>query len=249
MQASERANESVKLSRRNSGFDYGEVSSSARKFLTMQARRIRQRAGASVVAIGKDLLLAKRYLSHGSFLRWIASEVGIPPRTAQDYMRVAIWVEGKSATVAHLPPSILYFLSANDASDEFASQVLTRIEAGERFSRASIRKEFAEFAMSNATDALAAANTRIASPPLVNGPLDVPGGEVGTALAHAIGVMLDGLPRPLFRRVRELMTNREALANADLPDRIFNAFTAFEHLEELHYLVDRRDDRLSLQPD
>jgi hypothetical protein len=42
-------------------------------------------------------IAAKHYLSHGSFLRWVETEAGLPARTAQAYMQVAHWASGKNA--------------------------------------------------------------------------------------------------------------------------------------------------------
>jgi hypothetical protein len=94
-----------------------------------------------VVNIGKDLIGAKRYLSHGAFLCWVEAEAGIPARTAQVYMQVAQWVGGKGATVAHLPLTALYLLSARSTPNEFAMDVLNRVQRGETVSLTSLREE------------------------------------------------------------------------------------------------------------
>ena len=223
MQAAEK--EPVSPPRHDAEFDYGEVPPVARSFLRAQAHRIRERAAASIVAIGKDLLLAKHYLSHGTFLRWVVCEVGIPTRTAQDYMRVANWVAGKSATVAHLPPSVLYALSAHGAPDEFAIQIAKRIEAGERFSRAAVRRElngFQKYDMREATD-------QIVSPPIANIQFDLSELRANAAMANAVRVMLERLPPPIFSRVRDIFTKKEILASSDLPQRILRAFSELDH--------------------
>ena len=225
MQTLERANEQATPCYRHAEFDYQEVTPAARSFLRSQAHRIRQRAAASIVAIGQDLLLAKRYLSHGTFRRWVVSEVGIPTRTAQDYMRVANWVKGKSATVAHLPPSVLYALSENRAPDEFATRILTRIEAGERFSRASVRRELSGFQK----HAVAEMADQVASPPAAKVQCDLPEERASAALVNAVRVMLSGLPSPIFSRVRDIFTKKEILASSDLPQSILSAFSALDH--------------------
>src|SRR5262245_14032618 len=124
-----------------SQFDYGDLSSSAAKFLREQAERIRRQSASSIINIGKDLVAAKHYLSHGAFIAWVESEVGIAARTAQAYMRVAKWVAPKSASIAHLPPSLLYLFSASSTPSSFVVDVLKRIEAGERISLRAIRNE------------------------------------------------------------------------------------------------------------
>ncbi|HEV2956733.1 MAG TPA: DUF3102 domain-containing protein, partial [Xanthobacteraceae bacterium] len=114
-----------------SEFDYASLPISVAKFLKGQATRIRQYAGKSIIQIGKDLAAAKHYLSHGQFVRWAEKEVGIPARTAQGYMRAAQWAAGKSAAVAHLPPSLLYVLSASSTPEELVEDILRKAEVGE----------------------------------------------------------------------------------------------------------------------
>ena len=107
--------------------------------------------------MGKGLIGAKHYLSHGAFLRWVESEVGIPARTAQAYMRVAQWVSGKSPTIKHLPPTILYLLSAPSTPQEFIVDILKRAEAGEQFVLPAIRSELKALRVSRYDEAQARA--------------------------------------------------------------------------------------------
>ena len=61
------------------------------------------RALEHAIAAGHGLNAAKRLLKHGQWLPWLREQVGIPERTAQNYMRLASHaaeVMGKSATVA-----------------------------------------------------------------------------------------------------------------------------------------------------
>ena len=122
-------------------FDYGKLSAPVEKFLRGQAHRIRRQYSSSIIQIGKALLESKRHLSHGEFLHWVESEVGIPPRTAQAYMRAAQWAVGKSAAVAHLPASAIYVLSASGVPEKFVNEVLQRIEEGAQIGAAAIRQE------------------------------------------------------------------------------------------------------------
>lgn len=75
-----------------------------------QAHELAAKAFSDALAHAKDagelLCEAKTNLPHGSWLRWLRAEVGISPRTAQTYMRVARqWpeLEAKAQRVAHLP--------------------------------------------------------------------------------------------------------------------------------------------------
>jgi hypothetical protein len=123
-------------------FDYASLPSEAATFLKAQVRRIHRQAAISIIGIGRDLILAKRYLSHGLFVNWVEVEVGIPARTAQAYMQAAHWSAAhKTATVALLPPSVLYLLSSPRTPESFIADVLRRIESGEKITVPAIRKE------------------------------------------------------------------------------------------------------------
>jgi hypothetical protein len=136
-----RSAERLEVGLSNLRFDYNSVPSSLAKFLSGQADRIRRQCVTSIIQIGKALLEAKHHLSHGAFIRWVEGEVCIPVRSAQAYMRVASWASNKSATVAHLPPSVLYLLSASSTPPEFVADVLKRAEAGEYIVPSVMREE------------------------------------------------------------------------------------------------------------
>ncbi|MGJ5134334.1 MULTISPECIES: DUF3102 domain-containing protein [unclassified Bradyrhizobium] len=125
----------------NPAFDYASLSPPVAKFLKGQADRIRRQCATSIIQIGKALIEAKRHVSHGAFLSWVESEVSIPARTAQAYMRVAGWASGKGPTVAHLPPSILYLLSSSSTPESFVHVVMARVEAGEEIPISRLREE------------------------------------------------------------------------------------------------------------
>ncbi len=131
----------AKINKNRVCFNYETLPRSVANFLRSQADRIRRSAASSVVNIGKDLLGAKRYLSHGVFLRWVEDEIGIPARTAQVYMQVAQWLGGKSTAVAHLPLSTLYVISAPSTPNDFAVDVLKRLQEGESISVKAVREE------------------------------------------------------------------------------------------------------------
>jgi hypothetical protein len=123
------------------GFDYSTLSSAVADFLRGQTHRICRQSGTSIVNIGKDLIAAKHHLSHGAFLKWVEFEVGLPARTAQAYMQMAQWATRKNASVAHLPPSLLYLLSARSTPSSYADDVLKRIEGGERIALQDVRAD------------------------------------------------------------------------------------------------------------
>lgn len=47
------------------------------------SRANRHEVGVSVIRIGRALIGAKHYLSHGAFLHWLSSEIGIPVQDAE----------------------------------------------------------------------------------------------------------------------------------------------------------------------
>lgn len=207
-------------------FNYNDVPSSVSKFLKGQADRIRRSAGRCVIEIGKDLIGAKHYLSHGAFLRWVASEVGMPTRTAQAYMQVAHWASGKPQNVvALLPSTILYLLSGSTVPKEFTDDILKRTEAGEVLTLPVIREELKTLRCDrrkkgrngrgatgrNATSARA---TKIAVLPI----------ERDDYLMEAVGIVARGLSASDFDRVRDVLTSESVLNDPNLGRRIKNAF-------------------------
>ena len=87
------------------------------------AERIRRALHQNVVEIGELLLQAKQQVAHGEFQTWAERELGIKSRTAQNYMNAAEFVRGKSETVSHLPPALLYRLAAPSAPPELVEEV------------------------------------------------------------------------------------------------------------------------------
>ena len=80
----------------------------------------------------------KEALPHGSFEAWAEQELGISPRAARNYMQLSRWLPGKSATVAELPPTILYKLSAPNAAEDVVQEVLVQAGAGARLDAKAI---------------------------------------------------------------------------------------------------------------
>jgi hypothetical protein len=211
-----------------SDFDYASVPSSVAKFLKNQATRIRQYAGKTIIQIGKDLVAAKRYLSHGQFLIWVEREVGIPARTAQAYMQAAQWASDKHATVALLPPSLLYLLSSPSTPKEFAEDILKRAEAGERMTLTTVRAELRT---------LQSKKREEAEEPAMDSPMtqDDCVGKLFTSesgenplneIAHILARTLSALE---LARVCEILTSDDLLDRPDLPMKIKVAFLGLNH--------------------
>jgi hypothetical protein len=99
------------------------------------ANRIRERikrTNADIIAIGRDLILARGRLGHGKFLPWIEAEFSMTDRTARNFMRTAEVFRGKSETVSDLPATVLYILSAPSTPKEVRDAVVKRAASGER---------------------------------------------------------------------------------------------------------------------
>jgi hypothetical protein len=202
-------------------FDYNSVSHSVSAFLRGQAQRIQRYAGKCIVTIGKDLISAKHYLSHGAFTRWVESEVGMSARTAQDYMKVAEWSADKGSIVSRLPPSLLYMLSRSSTPKAFTEAVLKRIEAGERVPLANVRGELRLLARRRTGAEMIARPDEQG----VDDGLSGRDGDRREPLSEAVRIMARGLSASDFSRVRQLMTSKFLLSNVDLAARIVTAFS------------------------
>jgi hypothetical protein len=217
-----------------SRFDYNSVEKPVAKFLIGQAERIRKYVQTTTIQIGKDLLGAKHYLDHGQFLRWVEHEVGMPARTAQAHMRVAQWALNKSAIVAHLPPTLLFILSAPSTPEDFTRQVLERLEAGEPVVPATVRVQLRAARISMLEQQRHHDGSG-------NGP-DAGGLIEQAAVRDAILILFFQLPRPEFDRVKQILTSQDVLHDPELSRKILEAFSAVQdQLDENHAKANGRD--------
>ena len=83
-----------------------------------------------IIEIGRDLANVKKLLSHGEFQEWIQTELGISPRTAQNFMNVTNRLGGKSEMISLLPPAVVYALAAPSTPDDVRAHVLELAEKG-----------------------------------------------------------------------------------------------------------------------
>lgn len=143
-------------------FDYAELDAAIAKEARAAAERIRGRHKRQVEAIletGRDLLVMKERLGHGHFGRWIEAELALPARTAQKYMGAATAFDGKCASVAYLPPTTLYLLSASSTPSPVRDAIVERLEAGEALAPDQI-KDFVDDAKEAARKAHAEAKLK-----------------------------------------------------------------------------------------
>lgn len=211
--------------REASCFDYGEVSPSVGTFLRGQADRIRRHCVTSIIQIGKALNESKRHLSHGLFLGWIETEVGIPVRTAQAYMRVADWAGDKGAAVAQLSPSVLYLLSAAATPREFVVEILRRAENGERLVPAAVKAELTRFRAIGRQDVMHHC-AQLRELPKLSGPRSIAQG-VGEAsgVEKLVAFLMDTLTADDFARVRELAISDAIISDPRLAENLRCAFS------------------------
>ena len=123
-------------------FDYCAIAPEHAADLRQRAARIREQVRVTTVSaieIGNELLIAKQHLPHGQFEDWVRAECGCGVRTARNYMAAAAFAEGKSATVADLPPSVVYKLAAKSTPPELAVQVIERAAAGKVVDPAAVK--------------------------------------------------------------------------------------------------------------
>jgi hypothetical protein len=223
MRSSARVSRADSLVKGSSEFDYASVPISVARFLKGQARRICQYAGKTIVQIGGDLVSAKHYLSHGQFLRWVESEVGIPPRTAQAYMQAAQWASDHRAAAAVLPPSLLYILSSPSTPREFAEAVERRVEAGEHISPTAVRAELKAMRTAGRTEGASECTISCPMPPNVTNQDDTMT-RIDFALSEAVEILANSLSMTEFSRVSAILTSNEVLGQPDLPQKIRAAF-------------------------
>jgi Protein of unknown function (DUF3102) len=215
---------------RRSGFDYGSVDPSVARFLRGQARRITQTNSRSIIHVGKDLLAAKHYLAHGAFASWVEQEVGIPARTAQIYMQVANWTIGKCATVADLPASVLYILSAPSTPRQLVADVLADVEAGKHVVAASVREKAK--ALRKAGDRRTAIVSRPRGDQIVDmaevdaartAPTDYLRLDPESPVIEIARVLKNGLSASDFERVLRIFSNEALRCNPGLGNAIYSA--------------------------
>jgi hypothetical protein len=125
-------------------FDYRTlpVSQEVRDELKAAAQHIRgvlKQTLAGVIAMGKQLAIAKRKLGHGYFLQWISAEFCLSDRTAENYIRAAEWCADKFETVSNLQPAAVYLLASSRTPESAKQDVMTRLQKGEEVTVGAVR--------------------------------------------------------------------------------------------------------------
>lgn len=122
-------------------FDLSTLGPNTRQEADEAASFIRGRFTRDIAEIGARLAAVKEALPHGAFGPWVVSALSITPRSAQNYMNAAAFLAGKSEAISHLPPVLIYRLSAPTADEEVVRRVLAAADAGERLDARAIASD------------------------------------------------------------------------------------------------------------
>ena len=117
-------------SKTNGIFDYRSIPSDVAEDARAAAARIRHKMTASICEIGRELCAVKKRMPHGTFVRWVAAELSINPRSAENYMNAARFLEGKSESISLLPSTAIYALAAPSASQSIVDRVVAELDDG-----------------------------------------------------------------------------------------------------------------------
>jgi hypothetical protein len=93
----------------------------------------------NVVAIGNDLEILKEIAESRRFLAEI-EKLGLQPRTAQMYMRIAQYIGDKCEMLSHLrlPLTTLYLLARRSTPEVVRAEIFRKLDAGEPLTRSQI---------------------------------------------------------------------------------------------------------------
>jgi len=209
-----------------SSFDYSSLDPSVAKFLRGQAERIRRQCLTAVVQTGNALVQAKRYLSHGNFLIWVECELGITARTAQLYMRAALWSSNKGKVVSDFPPSLVYLLSAPTTPPDFADQIVERAASGMRIAPAEIRRELKKLnePAEKQSDGDPSGGATVAIGKTSRSFSYV---SARDAVMKLMAILARDLPKEQFASVREALTTT-AIDHSELAAIVANAFSEIQ---------------------
>jgi len=148
-------------------FDYAQLSPGEAAEIREVAVRVRaahERTIVAVLEMGRDLLAVKARLGHGRFGAWLHAEFGGVARTAQNYMMAAQAFAGKGEMVSYLPAATVYALAAPSTPKAVRSEIVCRLEAGERPHPAAIT-EAVRAARTKARESRPAPTTAAAATP------------------------------------------------------------------------------------
>jgi hypothetical protein len=128
-------------------FDYGPLPQERALALRECRTRIRtemMKTVAPIIAIGGELIAAKKMLGHGAFGDWVESECGFTVRTAQNYMK-ASRLAGKCESISYLPAATLYRMCSRRLPLDLFDKVVECASRGQEVSEAEFNRMYREF--------------------------------------------------------------------------------------------------------
>jgi Protein of unknown function (DUF3102) len=134
-------------------FDYSALVPTIADSTRNAAERIKSRIKASVLEIGHDLLAVKEQLEHGQFCDWLSCELGMTPRSAQNYMQTARAFGEKSEIISYLPQALVYQLAAPSTPAPIRDEIVKRFDSGERIHANEIQYALKETRKAERTNA------------------------------------------------------------------------------------------------
>jgi hypothetical protein len=123
------------------GFDYNALPSNIACGLVERRNAIRgaiTKTTEAMIAIGRDLIAAKKMLGHGRFVDWVQTECGFSIRTAHNYMAISR-VSAKCAFVAHLSVSLVLRLARTRGRRELLGKISAQIGLDGRVTEEQVR--------------------------------------------------------------------------------------------------------------
>jgi hypothetical protein len=158
---SDRADESNLGGETPRGRDPGELAVAAKERESVLAenaeeiRKIRKRAGADVIEIGRRLTEMKKLCGHGNWMACLQREFGWTDRHALNYMRVyELSLKSENFADLGIPVSGLYRLAAPSTPPEAVDEVIECAKSGERQSHAEIKGKIEKIKRAKATAAV-----------------------------------------------------------------------------------------------
>jgi hypothetical protein len=115
------------------GFNYDALPGDAAHALRERRGQILKAAKKTteaMIAIGRDLIAAKKLLPFGQFVQWVQTECGFSIRTAQNYIAIAR-LSGKCAFVALLSPGAALRLARSRGRSEFVESISRSVGTGQ----------------------------------------------------------------------------------------------------------------------
>jgi Protein of unknown function (DUF3102) len=114
----------------DSRFDYDVLASDTANALRERRAEIRgavKKTAEAVIAIGRNLMAAKKILGHGRFVDWVEMECGFRIRTAQNYMAISR-LSANYAFVAYLPVGTVLRLGRSRVRRELLDRISTSMD-------------------------------------------------------------------------------------------------------------------------